>query len=61
MLCNATPLTWMTVYFWFFFIWLGAILSEIQPPDGSITSWEQLAGDTEARKKFYPIADENRL
>ncbi len=27
-LCNATPLSWMTVYFWFFFVWLGAILSE---------------------------------
>jgi O-antigen ligase len=61
LLCNATPLTWMTVYFWFFFVWLGAILSEIQPPDGSITSWEQLAGDTEARKKFYQIVDEKRL
>lgn len=46
-LCNATPLTWMTVYFWFFFVWLGAILCEIQPPDGSITSWEQLTGDSE--------------
>jgi hypothetical protein len=43
-LCNATPLTWMTVYFWFFYVWLGAILSEIHPPDGSITSWEQLSG-----------------
>lgn len=43
-LCNATPLTWMTVYFWFFFVWLGAILSEIQPPKGAITSWEQLSG-----------------
>ncbi len=43
-LCNATPLTWMTVYFWFFFVWLGAILCEIQPPKSSITSWEQLSG-----------------
>ncbi len=60
-LCNATPLTWMTVYFWFFFVWLGAILAEIQPPDSSITSWEQLTGDTEARRrKFYQIVDEKR-
>lgn len=43
-LCNATPLTWMTVYFWFFFVWLGAILCELQPPKGSISSWEQLSG-----------------
>ncbi|HAA29249.1 MAG TPA: capsular biosynthesis protein [Cyanobacteria bacterium UBA8553] len=43
-MCNATPLTWMTVYFWFFFVWLGAILCEIQPPQGVITSWDQLSG-----------------
>lgn len=43
-LCNATPLTWMTVYFWFFFVWLGAILCKFQPPKGAITSWEQLSG-----------------
>jgi hypothetical protein len=57
-LCQATPLTWMTVYFWFFFIWLGAILAEIQPPESSITSWEQLSGDREAQKNFYQIVDE---
>ena len=61
LLCNATPLTWMTVYFWFFFVWLGAVASEIQPAQGSITSWEQLSGDTEARKKFYQIVDEKRF
>lgn len=48
-LCHATPLTWMTVYFWFFFVWLGAILCEIQPPKGSITTWEQLSGETSAK------------
>jgi O-antigen ligase len=48
-LCNATPLSWMTVYFWFFFVWLGAILGEIQPPKGSITSWEQLSGESSAK------------
>lgn len=57
-LCNATPLTWMTVYFWFFFVWLGAILCEIQPPNGSITSWEQLSGDSET---FPPKGRANLL
>ena len=41
-LCNATTLSWMIVYFWFFFVWLGAILSETQQYQ-SISSWEQLA------------------
>lgn len=26
--CNATPLSWMAVYLWFFFIWLGTVLFE---------------------------------
>jgi O-antigen ligase len=30
MLCSGMPFTWMLVYFWFFFIWLGAILVELQ-------------------------------
>jgi hypothetical protein len=51
----------MTVYFWFFFVWLGAILAEIQPTEASITSWEQLSGDHEAQKNFYQIVDENRV
>jgi O-antigen ligase len=29
-LCRGMPFTWMLVYFWFFFIWLGAILAETQ-------------------------------
>jgi O-antigen ligase len=29
-LCSGMPFTWMLVYFWFFFIWLGAILAETQ-------------------------------
>lgn len=28
--CNATPLSWMAVYLWFFFVWLGAALFEAQ-------------------------------
>lgn len=42
-LCQATPLSWMTVYFWFFFVWLGAILSKLQQEQRSVSSWEQLA------------------
>jgi len=34
-LCNATALSWMTVYLWFFFVWLGAILSEVQQEGAS--------------------------
>jgi hypothetical protein len=43
-LCNATPLSWMTVYFWFFYVWLGAILSQTQQEHRSISSWEELTG-----------------
>lgn len=42
-LCNATPLSWMTVYFWFFFVWLGAILAEVQQQQPSVSTWEELA------------------
>ena len=28
--CNATPLSWMAVYLWFFFVWLGTVLFEAQ-------------------------------
>lgn len=44
MMLNANPLSWTAVYFWFFFIWLGAILSEAQQNDKSVSSWEQLSG-----------------
>ena len=43
-LCSATPLSWMAVYFWFFFLWLGALLSETQQYHKSVSSWEQLSG-----------------
>jgi len=42
LLCNATPLTWMTVYFWFFFLWLGAILAETRQNRQSVSSWSEL-------------------
>ncbi|MDJ0696976.1 O-antigen ligase family protein [Mastigocoleus sp. MO_188.B34] len=41
-LLNATPLSWMVVYFWFFFIWLGANLAEIQENRKNVVRWEQL-------------------
>jgi len=42
-LCQATTLTWMVVYFWYFFVWIGAILAETQQQSPSISSWKQLA------------------
>ncbi|MDY6902958.1 MAG: O-antigen ligase family protein [Cyanobacteriota bacterium] len=44
LLIHATNLTWMAIYFWFFFIWLGAILSEVQQQQLNITEWEELLG-----------------
>ena len=32
-LCIGMPFTWMVVYFWFFFVWLGAILAEEKEED----------------------------
>ncbi len=43
LLLHATNLTWMAIYFWFFFIWLGAILSEEQQQKLNVTQWEQLS------------------
>ena len=43
LLIHATNLTWMAIYFWFFFIWLGAILSELQKQQLNITEWEELS------------------
>jgi len=44
LMCNATPLSWMAVYFWYFFIWLGVILNRSCPQDQILSEWEQLAG-----------------
>ncbi|WP_414620692.1 O-antigen ligase family protein [Calothrix sp. CCY 0018] len=41
LLLHATNLSWMAIYFWFFFIWLGAILSEVQQLN--VTEWEELS------------------
>ncbi|NJO57054.1 MAG: O-antigen ligase family protein [Richelia sp. RM2_1_2] len=46
LLLHATNLTWMAIYFWFFFIWLGAILSEVQQQQPNITEWEELGVST---------------
>lgn len=43
-LCNATPLSWMAVYIWFSFVWLGAVMHETQQHSISLSSWEQLSG-----------------
>lgn len=41
-LCQATPLSWMAVYLWFFFAWLGAALAEAQAKQASQIDWVQL-------------------
>jgi O-Antigen ligase len=43
LMCNATPLSWMAVYFWYFFMWIGAILYRGCPQKHSPSEWEQLA------------------
>jgi hypothetical protein len=42
-LCNGMPFTWMIVNFWFFFIWLGAILAETRSVKPFFLSWEGLS------------------
>jgi hypothetical protein len=44
LMCNATPLSWMAVYFWYFFIWMGAILYRGRHQNSALSEWEQLAG-----------------
>jgi divalent metal cation (Fe/Co/Zn/Cd) transporter len=43
LLLHATNLTWMAIYFWFFFVWLGAIISEIEQQRVHIINWEELS------------------
>lgn len=47
MLCvliQATPLSWMAIYLWFFFVWIGAVLQEYrQTYMNEALSWQQLA------------------
>jgi O-antigen ligase len=40
--CNATPLSWMAVNLWFFFVWLGAVLYGAQSQEVRLTRWEEL-------------------
>jgi hypothetical protein len=40
---NATPLSWMAVYLWFFFLWLGALIYEAHKQKISLSGWEHLA------------------
>jgi O-antigen ligase len=40
-LCHATTLTWMAIYFWFLFIWLGAVIVETQKQ--GISNWGELS------------------
>jgi hypothetical protein len=39
---NATPLSWMAVYLWFFFLWLGALMYKIYQQQQQV-SWQQLS------------------
>lgn len=39
---NATPLSWMTVYFWYFFVWLGVIMKDVYQ-QSPIAAWDQLS------------------
>jgi hypothetical protein len=50
-LCQATTLTWMAIYFWFYFIWLGAILVDIEQQYQPVSSWQQLEKKEDRRKK----------
>ena len=45
LLLHATNLTWMAIYFWFFFIWLGVIISDIQKQQSNVSEWEDLIGN----------------
>lgn len=45
LMCNATPLSWMAVSFWYFFIWLGVILYRSRPQYQVSSEWEHLAGN----------------
>ncbi len=39
---NATPLSWMAVYLWFFFLWLGTLMFEAHKQTTTISTWQQL-------------------
>jgi hypothetical protein len=39
---EGLPLSWMCIYFWFYFIWLGCILAQNQKLTQRVLSWEHL-------------------
>lgn len=42
-LIQATPLSWMAIYLWFFFVWLGAVAAENRQHDTSnMFTWEHM-------------------
>ncbi|MGF1539708.1 MAG: O-antigen ligase family protein [Pleurocapsa sp.] len=43
LLIQATPLSWMAIYLWFFFVWLGAIMKTIKEQTPVISNWQQLS------------------
>lgn len=47
MALNATPLSWMAVYFWYFFVWLGAIIKETNIWKTKLYGWEDFCRDNE--------------
>ena len=42
LLIEGLPLSWMCIYFWFYFIWLGVILFEHQLKHPPISKWQKL-------------------
>lgn len=39
---NATPLSWMAVFLWFFFLWLGAVMEEeMRQNNLSVSNWNR--------------------
>ncbi|MBD2105038.1 O-antigen ligase family protein [Leptolyngbya sp. FACHB-261] len=42
LMCAATPLSWMAIYLWFYFVWLGAVLAETRQEPFSVRSWQEL-------------------
>ncbi|MEO1350532.1 MAG: O-antigen ligase family protein [Cyanobacteria bacterium J06635_15] len=41
-LIQATPLSWMAIYLWFFFLWIGSVVAETEQNVISYSRWEQL-------------------
>lgn len=57
-LIQASPLSWMSIYIWFFFLWLGAVLRDVMfnPELRLNANWDQLVTQPEPAKSsrlFY--------